>query len=84
MLYALLYFAYVFIALNGVPTFVSALVFGMATILSPWFLMQPGLGLGICASKAPQPNLVRLNNICIHSLFGIALYFGWLLVNAYS
>jgi Protein of unknown function (DUF2938) len=84
VLYAFLYFAYVFLVLDGVPTLVSALVFGVVTVLSPWFLMQPGLGLGICAVKAPRANLIRLQNFIIHSLFGIALYFGWLFITGYS
>jgi len=79
--YAAVYVVYVSIALNNVPTFMSALIFGWITLLSPWFIMQPGLGLGICAVKAPRPNLVRLQNLIIHSVFGIALYYGWVVVN---
>ena len=59
------------------PTLLVAWAFGLATILSPWLIMHPGLGLGVCASKAPKPNMVRLQNLFIHSIFGIALFYGW-------
>jgi hypothetical protein len=74
-LYAALYLLYVNTALTGRPTLVSAVQFGLVTLLSPWLLMQPALGLGICASKAPRSNLVRLQNLIIHILFGLALYY---------
>lgn len=77
MVYAALYVLVVSSVMDGVPTLLSAWVFGLVTILSPWFVMQPGLGLGICAVKAPRPNLVRVQNFIIHSIFGIALYIGW-------
>jgi hypothetical protein len=73
-IYASLYLIYVSTAQVGRPTLVSAVLFGLVTIVSPWLLMQPALGLGICASKAPRANLVRLQNLIIHTLFGLALY----------
>jgi hypothetical protein len=76
-IYAALYLMYVSIAQAGKPTLVSAVLFGWVTILSPWLLMQPALGLGICASKAPRPNLVRLQNLIIHTIFGLALYYSY-------
>ena len=76
--YAFFYVLFVYLVLDNVPTLLSAWLFGLFTILSPWLIMQPALGLGTCASKAAQPNLVRLQNIIIHSIFGVTLYFGWL------
>jgi hypothetical protein len=76
-IYAALYVMYVNIAQMGQPTLVSAVTFGLVTILSPWLLMQPALGLGICATKAPRSNLVRLQNFFIHTLFGMALYYSY-------
>lgn len=76
-IYAALYLAYVNIAQMGRPTLVSAVLFGLVTILSPWLLMQPALGLGACASKAPRPNLVRVQNLIIHTIFGLALYYSY-------
>jgi hypothetical protein len=76
-IYAALYLTYVSAAQMGQPTLVSAVLFGLVTILSPWLLMQPALGLGICASKAPRPTLVRLQNLIIHTIFGLALYYSY-------
>ena len=78
IVYALCYVALVVFFLEGQPTLLSAWVFGVATILSPWLIMQPCLGLGLCATKAPEPNRVRVQNFAIHSIFGVALYYGWL------
>jgi hypothetical protein len=81
-IYAALYLVYVSTAQMGRPTLVSAVLFGLVTILSPWLLMQPALGLGICASKAPRSNLVRLQNLIIHSIFGLVLYYSFQVSNA--
>lgn len=82
--YASVYALYVYWHLGGMPTFITALLFGLLTILSPWLIMQPGLGLGFFAAKAPNPNFVRLQNFCIHSIFGVALYFVWAAINVLS
>jgi hypothetical protein len=74
-IYAALYLLYVSTVQMGRTSLVSAVLFGLATILSPWLLMQPALGMGICASKAPRSNLVRLQNLIIHTVFGLALYY---------
>ena len=80
--YAALYLTYVSTAQVGQPTLVSAVLFGLVTILSPWLLMQPALGLGICASKAPRSNLVRLQNLIIHVVCGLTLYCSYRVSNA--
>jgi hypothetical protein len=76
-IYAALYLVYVDAVQMGKPTLVSAVLFGLVTVLSPWLLMQPGLGLGICASRAPRPNLVRLQNLIIHIIFCLVLYYSY-------
>jgi len=81
-IYAGLYLTYVNFVQMGQPTLVSAVIFGLVTILSPWLLMQPALGLGICASKAPKPALVRAQNLIIHTIFGLALYYSYQVQNA--
>jgi len=77
IVYALVYVIFVRFFLDGQPSLVSAWTFGLVTILSPWLIMQPALGMGFCATGAPQPNRVRLQNFAIHSIFGVALYYGW-------
>jgi hypothetical protein len=56
------------------PTLLPALAFGAATTLVPYLIMQPSFGLGIAASKAPNPTLVRLKSLMTHTVFGIGLY----------
>lgn len=56
------------------PTVWPALVIGWATIVAPWFIMQPGMGAGIAASKTPIPRAARLRNLATHTIYGIGLY----------
>lgn len=65
------------------PGLLSAIVFSLVLIVTPWFIMQPGLGHGIAASRTPKPWLVRGLNITVHTLFGVGLYLGWLLLNRF-
>lgn len=63
------------------PTPLPALCFGVITIIFPFFLMQPGMGAGIAASKTPRPNQARLRSLMAHSVFGIGLYLAALLIS---
>jgi hypothetical protein len=81
IVYAALYVAIVVWNFESNTSLLTAWFFGLLTIISPWFILQPALGLGICAVKTPKPNMVRLQNFAIHSIFGIALYYGWVNVN---
>jgi hypothetical protein len=56
------------------PTPLPALIVGLATLVAPFFIMQPGMGNGILASKTPRPNVARLKSIVSHALYGIGLY----------
>ncbi|ROL79847.1 hypothetical protein BLX41_09515 [Pseudomonas protegens] len=56
------------------PTLAPALIMGVATVAAPFFLMQPGMGAGIAASKMPKPNVARLRSLIAHSVFGLGLY----------
>ncbi len=56
------------------PTLWPALVFGVVTTLVPLFVMQPALGLGVAASKAPSPNQARVKSLATHTVFGVGLY----------
>lgn len=60
------------------PTPGPALLVGIGTVAAPFFLMQPGMGLGIAASRAPHPASVRLHSLVTHLLFGLGLYLGGL------
>ncbi len=56
------------------PTLLPALLVGWATIAAPFFLMQPGLGLGIAAAKTPKPMVARFRSLLTHTVFGLGLY----------
>jgi len=56
------------------PTLLPALLFGAATVVVPFFTMQPAFGLGIASSKAPKPNQARLKSLSTHTVFGAGLW----------
>jgi hypothetical protein len=56
------------------PTFLPAFLFGVVTVVFPFFLMQPALGLGIAASRTPNPAVARLKSLATHTVFGLGLY----------
>lgn len=56
------------------PTLMPALLFGVVTVLFPFLVMQPSFGLGIAASKSPNPMQARLKSLTTHVVFGVALY----------
>lgn len=63
------------------PTFLPALVVGLVTVGAGWFILQPGLGIGVAASKKPNANQIRMLNIVGHVVFAIGLYGGALLLS---
>ena len=58
------------------PTLLPALLYGIATIVFPFFIMQPSFGLGIAASRTPNPTQARLKSLMTHTVFGLGLYLG--------
>ena len=79
-------FASVFVAFVGNnwlqhPMLIPAIVFGVITVLAPFFIMQPLFGLGFAASKTSNPTRARLRSLMNHTAFGIGLYLFALLVN---
>lgn len=62
------------------PTLMPALIVGLVTVGAGWFLLQPGMGAGIAASRRPNANRIRALNIAGHVVFGLGLYASALLV----
>src|SRR5438046_1911906 len=56
------------------PTVLPAVILGLATVAIPFFVMQPSFGLGIAASKTPNPTQARLRSLMNHAVFGLGLY----------
>jgi hypothetical protein len=63
------------------PTLLLALLYGIGTVVFPFFIMQPSLGLGIAASRTPKPMQARLKSIVTHTVFGVGLYLSALAVS---
>ena len=78
VVYAAIYLILMRDILAREPDLLSALLFGMATLVAPWFLMQPGMGLGVAARNAAKPWEVRTKNLMAHTIFGLGLYLGTL------
>ena len=79
-------FAIAFVALAGNnwlqhPTLIPAIIFGVVTVLMPFFIMQPSFGLGLAASKTSNPAQARLRSLMNHIAFGVGLYLFGLLIN---
>jgi hypothetical protein len=79
-------FAIAFIALTSSnwlqhPMLIPAVIFGIVTVLAPFFIMQPSFGLGFAASKTSNPQQARVRTLMNHIVFGIGLYLSALLTN---
>ena len=72
-------FALTFVALASAqwlarPTLLPPLLYGVVTVVFPFFIVQPAFGLGIAGSKTPNPTRARLKSLMTHSVFGVGLY----------
>ena len=72
-------FAAVLLAVWGLdwarhPTLVPALLVGIGSVVAPFFVMQPGMGAGIAASRTPRPAAARVQSLITHAIFGLGLY----------
>jgi hypothetical protein len=56
------------------PSILPAMVVAMATIVAPWFVMQPAMGLGIAAARSKNPAATRLRNLGTHAVYGLGLF----------
>ena len=76
-------FAAVLLAIWGIewvhsPRLGPAMIVGIGSVIAPFLLMQPGMGLGVAASRAPNPSAARLRSLVTHAVFGLGLYVaGW-------
>lgn len=72
-------FAGMLLALCGIswvqnPTIIPALLLGIGTVAAPFLLMQPGMGMGIAASRSAKPNSARVQSLITHLMFGLGLF----------
>ncbi|WP_269792258.1 DUF2938 domain-containing protein [Stenotrophomonas sp. Iso1] len=74
-------FAFMLCGVAGVhwlrqPTLAPALVFGVASVIVPWCVMQPAMGAGFAAAHTPQPWRARWQSVATHAVFGMGLFMG--------
>lgn len=62
------------------PTILPPLILLWAFLIAPYFMMMPGMGEGIAASKTQKPNFERLKSVVGHSVFGSGMYLTALLI----
>lgn len=62
------------------PSWPLPLIVGLVTVGCGWFILQPGMGAGIAASKKPERARIRTLNILGHIVFGFAMYAAALLI----
>ncbi|HKO87673.1 MAG TPA: DUF2938 domain-containing protein [Burkholderiales bacterium] len=56
------------------PKIGPALLVGIGTLAAPFLLMQPGMGQGLAARRAPRPWTARFHSFVTHTVFGLGLY----------
>jgi len=72
-------FAALLLAVRGLqwgrsPALLPALVIGIATVVSPLFILQPALGAGIASSKTSRPVFNSVKSLVTHIIFGLGLF----------
>ncbi len=72
IIFTLAYGALLFV-LHVTPTILAAVVFGLVTVVFPWFLMLPSLGMGWMDRNIQAPAQVRRMSLYTHFVFGLAL-----------
>ncbi|MBT7570293.1 MAG: DUF2938 family protein [Rhodospirillaceae bacterium] len=75
-LYVAMYLVGTQFILGEPPAMDTAIGFGIITVAAPWLILMPGLGLGVFAAKAAKPNFVRAASLSVHTVFGIGIYLG--------
>ncbi len=58
----------------------SGLIFGLITVVIPWFFFLPVTGKGFMGNKTSNPNLTKLLSTCSHVVLGIFLAAGFSLL----
>jgi len=74
--YGFAYLGLMVFILERPATLLNGLVFGAASVVIPWFIMQPGLGIGVMGRLAPKPWMPPLVALVNHVVYGAALFGG--------
>jgi len=63
------------------PEVLPALIVGIVSVAAPFLIMQPAMGSGFAASRAPRPVAARIQSLVTHGIFGLGLFGAGLFVN---
>ena len=66
------------------PTLTPALIYGIATVVFPFFILQPSLGLGIASARTANPTKARIKSLATHFVFGVGIFLTALVVSRVS
>lgn len=62
------------------PRIAAPMILALVLLVLPLFVMMPGMGMGLAASRTPSPNAARLRSLVGHSVFGCGMYLtAWLM-----
>ena len=56
------------------PALLPALLYGIVTVVFPFLILQPALGLGVASSRVAKPGQARLKSVGTHTIFGLGMY----------
>jgi hypothetical protein len=56
------------------PTLLPPMILAWVLLVVPYFMMMPGMGMGIAGSRTSEPNVTRLKSVMGHSVFGLGMY----------
>ena len=73
ILYSLVFFIMMYYFGIFKATFYYGLIFGLITVIIPWFIFLPILGKGVLASKTPRPFLICSLSVWSHVAIGTAI-----------
>lgn len=80
VIFAIIFFAFVNYRWFKNPTWGKALIYGIATLVFPLFMVWPTLGFGVAFSKTPIQGALILKAIGLHIVYGMGLYLTALLI----
>lgn len=63
------------------PALLPALLVGVGTVLIPYLIVQPALGLGFASANTQNPTQARLKSLMTHTAFGVGLYLAGVIWN---
>ena len=76
-----------FYARSVIPLFLITIVklktvFGVVSVVVPWFFFMPATGTGLMARLSPNPRLACGLALKMHAIFGVALGTGFAMLAA--